>query len=165
MVYYWCYYTESSWRRSRCFMRWRYLSLWERTSYEHVSSSEWLPRYSCLSLLAQSVVNSNKQKLNTVYFTSFINQQLHLHNFHTKHFKNTSKSLRHVSILSDQHQRALLFLAKVILQYSQFNSFLQTRCCGSMSCCVGMCCRESSWLGVRRMHINSALHPTPQRKI
>jgi len=44
-----------------------------------------------------------------------------------------------------------LFLAKVILQYSQFNSLLQTRCCGSMSCCVGMCCIESSWLGVRRM--------------
>jgi len=33
-----------------------------------------------------------------------------------------------------------LFLAKVILQYSQFNSYLQTRCCGSISCCVGMCC-------------------------
>ena len=33
-----------------------------------------------------------------------------------------------------------MFLAKVILQYSQFNSYLQTRCCGSISCCVGMCC-------------------------
>ena len=21
-----------------------------------------------------------------------------------------------------------------------FNSYLQTRCCGSISCCVGMCC-------------------------
>ena len=30
--------------------------------------------------------------------------------------------------------------SKVILQYSQFNSYLQTRCCGSISCCVGMCC-------------------------
>ena len=30
--------------------------------------------------------------------------------------------------------------AKVMLQYSQFNSYLQTRCCGSISCCVGMCC-------------------------
>ena len=29
---------------------------------------------------------------------------------------------------------------EVILQYSQFNSYLQTRCCGSISCCVGMCC-------------------------
>ena len=48
-----------------------------------------------------------------------------------KHFK----TLRHVSILSDHHQGAL-FLAKVILQYSQFNSYLQTRCCGSISCCV-----------------------------
>ena len=52
-----------------------------------------------------------------------------------KHFK----TLRHVSILSDHHQGAL-FLAKVILRYSQFNSYLQTRCCGSISCCVGMCC-------------------------
>ena len=51
-----------------------------------------------------------------------------------KHFK----TLRHVSILSDHHQGAL-FLAKVILQYSQFNSYLQTRCCGSILCCVGMC--------------------------
>jgi len=82
-----------------------------------------------------------------------MNQQLHLHNFHIKHLK----SLRHVSILSDHHRGALLFLAKAILQYSQFNSFLQTRCCGSMSCCVGMCCRESSWLGVRRMLRNEGL--------
>jgi len=52
-----------------------------------------------------------------------------------KHFK----SLRHVSILSDYHQGAL-FLAKVMLQYSQFNSYLQMRCCGSITCCVGMCC-------------------------
>ena len=37
------------------------------------------------------------------------------------------------------HQGAL-FLSKVILQYSQFNSYLQTRCCGSISYCVGMCC-------------------------
>jgi len=26
-----------------------------------------------------------------------------------------------------------------MLQYSQFNSYLQTGCCGSISCCVGMC--------------------------
>jgi len=49
------------------------------------------------------------------------------------------KTLRHVSTLSD-HYQGDLFLAKVILQYSQFNSYLQTRCCGSLSCCVGMCC-------------------------
>ena len=54
------------------------------------------------------------------------------------------KTLRHVSILSDHHQGAL-FLAKVILQYSQFNSYLQTRCCGSISCCV-----VEQWLGMRR---------------
>jgi len=52
-----------------------------------------------------------------------------------KHFK----TLRHVSILSNHHQ-GTLFLAKLILRYSQFNSYLQTRCCGSISCCVGKCC-------------------------
>jgi len=52
-----------------------------------------------------------------------------------KHFR----TLRHFSILSDRHQGAS-FLAKVMLQYSQFISYLQTRCCGSISCCVGMCC-------------------------
>ena len=52
-----------------------------------------------------------------------------------KHFK----TLRHVSILSDHHHGAL-FLAKFILRYLQFNSYWQTRCCGSISCCVGMCC-------------------------
>jgi len=36
--------------------------------------------------------------------------------------------------------RELCSFAKVILHYSQFNSYLQTRCCGSISCCVGMCC-------------------------
>ena len=54
------------------------------------------------------------------------------------------KTLQHVSILSDHHQGALFF-AKVILQYSQFNSYLQTRCCGSISCCV-----VEQWLGVHR---------------
>ena len=64
----------------------------------------------------------------------FINQRMHIL-FHIKHFK----TLRHVSILSDHHQGPL-FLVKVILQYSQFKSYLQTSCCGSISCCVGMCC-------------------------
>jgi len=65
----------------------------------------------------------------------------------------------------DHHQGALLFLAKVILQSSQFNSFLQTRCCGSMSDCVGMCCRESSWLGVHRMQRNEgrSIRRTPSQ--
>ena len=51
-----------------------------------------------------------------------------------KHFKTL-----HVSILSD-HRQGALFLAKIIFRYSQFNFYLQTRCCGSISCCVGMCC-------------------------
>jgi len=59
-----------------------------------------------------------------------------------KHFK----TLRHVSILSDHHQGALFF-AKVLLRYSQFNYYLQTRCCGSISCCVGMCCgANNNWI-------------------
>jgi len=62
------------------------------------------------------------------------------HKTHLKHFK----TLRHVSMLSDHHQGALL-LAKFILRYSQFNSYLQTSCCGSISCCV-----VEQWLGVRR---------------
>ena len=80
--------------------------------------------------------------------TSTIKQQMHLYNFHLKHFKHL-KPLRHVSIFSDHHQGVSSFLAKVIT-YSRFSSFLQTRCCGSISCCVGICCRECSWLGVRR---------------
>ena len=68
------------------------------------------------------------------------NAHLISHKTHLKHFK----ILRHVSIVSDHHQ-GTLFLAKVILQYSQFNSYLQTMCCGSISCVV------EQWLGVRRM--------------
>ena len=63
-----------------------------------------------------------------------MNAHIISHNTHLKHFKTQ----RHISVLSDHHQGAL-FLAKVILRYSQFNSYLQTRCCGSISCCVGMC--------------------------
>jgi len=63
-----------------------------------------------------------------------------------KHFK----TIRQVSILSDHHQGAL-FLAEVILQYSKFNSGLQTRCCGSIrSYHVVWECVVEQWLGVRR---------------
>jgi len=64
-----------------------------------------------------------------------MNAHIISHKTHLKHFK----TLRNVSIVSDHHQGAL-FLAKVILRHSQFNSYLQSRCCGSISCCVGMCC-------------------------
>jgi len=53
------------------------------------------------------------------------------HKTHLKRFK----TLGHVWILSEHHQGAL-FLAKVILRYSQFNSYLQMR----ISCFMGMCC-------------------------
>ena len=71
------------------------------------------------------------------------NAHIIIHKTFLKHFK----TLRHVSILSDHHQESL-FLAKVLLQYSQFNSYLQTRCCGSISCCV-----VEQWLGVRRTYV------------
>ena len=69
------------------------------------------------------------------------------------------KTLLHVSILSDHHQ-GVLFLAKVILRYSQFNSYMQTRCCGSISCCV-----LEHWLGVRRIrqHIPTQHDLLPQQ--
>ena len=65
------------------------------------------------------------------------------------------KTLRHVSILSDHHQGAL-FLAKVILRYSQFNSYLQTRCCGSISCCVGMYCGSVARCASYDAHLDTA---------
>jgi len=40
-------------------------------------------------------------------------QQMHLYNFHLKHFK----PFRHVSIFSDCHQEVSSFLAKVITYY------------------------------------------------
>jgi len=35
-------------------------------------------------------------------------------------------------------------------------------CCGSISCCVGICFRECSWLGVRRKLLRSQLHSLQQ---
>jgi len=90
--------------------------------------------------------------------TSIINQQLHLHSFHIKHLK----SLRHVSILSDHHQGALLFLAKVISHYSQFNSFLQTRCCGSMSL---RCIRRTPSQVLSLQHIPTQHDMLPQHLV
>ena len=78
------------------------------------------------------------RRITSVYLPT--NADIISHKAYLKHFK----TLRHVSILSDHHQ-GVLFLAKVILRYSQFNSYLQTRCCGSISCCV-----VEQWLGVRR---------------
>ena len=77
-----------------------------------------------------SLILPSSQTLKTI--TSIYqptNAHIISHKTHLKHLK----TLRHVLILSDHHQGAL-FLAKVILQYSQFNSYLQTRCCGSISC-------------------------------
>ena len=73
----------------------------------------------------------------TVHFRRItsIYQPTNVHIISYKTFLKHFKTLRHVSTLSDHHQGAL-FLAKVILQYSQFNSHLQTRRCGSISCCV-----------------------------
>ena len=79
-------------------------------------------------------------KLQTkLYGITSIYQQTNAHIISHKTFLKHFKTLRHVSIVSDHHQGAL-FLAKVMLQYSQFSWYLQTRCCSSISCCVGMCC-------------------------
>ena len=82
----------------------------------------------------------------------FINQRMHIY-FHIKHFK----TLRHVSILSDQHQGAL-FLAKVILRYSQFNSYLQTRCCGR-------CASYDAHLATAPQHIPTQHDMLPQHLV
>jgi len=82
-----------------------------------------------------------KSYCSTVHFhrITSISQPTNAYTISLKTLIKQFKTLQHVSILSDHHQGAL-FLAKVILRYSQFNSYLQTRCCGSISCCVGMCC-------------------------
>ena len=90
-----------------------------------------------------TITPGNKSYCSTVHFRRItsIYQPTNAHIISHKSLLNTLKhfkTLRHVSILSDHHQGAL-FLAKVIIEYSQFNSYLQTRCCGSISC-VGMCC-------------------------
>ena len=82
---------------------------------------------------------------NVAYRITSIYQPTNAHIISHKTLLKHFKTLGHVSILSDHHQ-GVLFLAKVILQYSQFNSYLQTRCCGSISCCV-----VEQRLGVRRM--------------
>jgi len=96
------------------------------------------PRLQACSLQNNS---NDKSYCSTVHFRRItsIYQPTNAHIISYKTLLKHFKTLRHVSILSDHHQEAL-FLAGVILQYSQFNSYLQTRYCGSISCCVGMCC-------------------------
>jgi len=49
-----------------------------------------------------------------------------------------------------------------LLNYSQFNSYLQTRCCGNISCCVGMCCgavaRCASYDAHLRIYVKLYVH-------
>ena len=93
-----------------------------------------------------------------------IYQPTNAHTISHKTLLEHFKTLRLVSILLDHHQGALS-LTKVILQYSQFNSYLQTRCCGNISCCVGICCgavaRCASYdahLATAPQHIPTLLH-------
>ena len=60
-----------------------------------------------------------------------IYQPMNAHIISHKTLLKRFKTLQHVSILSDHHQGAL-FLAKVILQYSQFNWYLQRRYSGNI---------------------------------
>ena len=66
-----------------------------------------------------------KSHCSTVHFRRItsIYQPTNAHIISHKTLLKYFKTLRHVSILSDHHQGAL-FLAKVILRYSQFNSYL-----------------------------------------
>ena len=103
-----------------------------QTTFEVRASNQRTLRTS--SHLTHNIHFRRKSYCSTVHFcriTSIYqptNAHIISHRTLLKHFK----ALRHVSILSDHHQGAL-FLAKFILQYSQFNSYLQTRCCGSIS--------------------------------
>ena len=115
--------------------RWRKHTLYGSVSQTHIKCV-WVSR----KTRTHTEVNKiGFTKINTINIINLIvapwifveslllsTEKLHLHNFNTKTLSKLFKSLRHVSILSDHHQGALLFLAKVILQYSQFNSFLQT---------------------------------------
>ena len=116
-----------------------------RFSHNHPTSKQKLSYFNGLfSHNAVCVVNCSTvhiRRITSIYQPT--NAHIISHKTPLKHFKHF-KTLRHVSILSDHHQGAL-FLAKVIFQYSQFNSYLQTRCCGSISCCV-----VEQWLGLRR---------------
>jgi len=88
--------------------------------------------------------NNDYNEPSCKHFHSSIHQLTNAHIISHKTLLKHFKTLRHISILSD-HLQGALFLAKVILHYSQFNSYLQTRCCASISCCV-----VEQWLGVRR---------------
>jgi len=82
--------------------------------------------------LLPNVIEETHEALSSVQVTSIYqptNAHIISHKTLLKHFK----TLRHVSILSDHHQGDL-FVAKFILQYSQFNSYLQTRCKSCTSC-------------------------------
>jgi len=92
-----------------------------------------------LTILQESCIDTEYFEDKQVYIITSIYQPTNVHIISYKTLLKHFKTFRHVSILSDHHQGAL-FIAKVILKYSQFNSYLQTRCCGSISCCVEMCC-------------------------
>jgi len=104
-------------------------------------SVQLLPSVSRVSFftLLQEIGICPPPQINYLAIFTSIYQPTNAHIISHKTLLKQFKTLRHVSILSDHNQGAL-FLAKVILQYSQFSSYLQTKCCGSISCCVGMCC-------------------------
>ena len=85
-----------------------------------------------------SKLTDHKSYCSTVHFRRItsIYQPTNTHIISHKTLLKHSDMFRSCQIIIRDH----FFLAKVILRYSQFNSYLQTRCCGSISCCVGMCC-------------------------
>ena len=125
--------------------------VWQASDYSPVSNSEVDGEWGFIST---PLIHPHSVLLRYTGITSTY-QPTNAHIISHKTFLKHFKTLRHVSILSDHHQGAL-FLAKVILQYSQFNSYLQTRCCSSISCCVGMCCGAVARCASYNAHLATA---------
>ena len=92
---------------------------------------------------------SQRNRYKLFEITSNISQQMHIYKFHFKHFKTHKKysMFRSFQIIIREFRRSLLKL----LHIHDLVCFCKKRYCGSISCCVGICCRECSWLVVRRM--------------
>ena len=90
-----------------------------------------------ISLLSKSYCSTvHFRRITSIYQPTYAH--IISHKTLSKHFNTLQHSdmFRSCQIII----RELCSLLKVILQYSQFNSYLQKRYCGSISCCVEMCC-------------------------
>jgi len=85
-----------------------------------------------------AVYLSCKSYCNTVHFRRItsIHQPTNAHIISHKTLLKHSDMFRSCQIII----RELFSLLNLYHSIKQFISYLQTRCCGSISCCVGMCC-------------------------